>query len=490
MSQTQQARYFIGVDVGTQGARVVLMDSRGGIFGQAEESFPLNDQWKQEQSPHIWWEVCYRLLTSVMADAKRRISLGDVTAIAVTSTSGTVIPLDKNMVPLCDAIMYSDPRSAEEGKYCSEMAVAFHKGGYAGFNASSGLSKIVWFVRKYPAKAQHIAKWVHASDYIMGRLSGAWGVSDHTNVLKTGYDVKGNYWPDYLFSKLNLAREWLPQVVASGTPVGTLSEDIATPLGLSRYVQVVAGMTDGCASQVASGAVRLGAWNTTIGTTLVIKGVTRDQVNDPLNRLYNHRHPEGFWMPGGAANIGADWITKEYGADLLDLNKQAMRLIPTKELAYPLRTEGERFPFISPSARGFSPAGLDRAALYTANLEGVAYVERYAFEMIEALSGEKVKAVYTAGGGSKSEAWLKIRSNVLGLPLYKMRHVSGAVGAAILAASKTFFSSLTEAAQAMTQIENEIMPQQSLVKTYDDSYKKFTSLLKEKGYIEKEPLHA
>src|SRR5690606_36000694 len=42
----------------------------------------------------------------------------------------------------------------------------------------------------------------------------------------------------------------------------------------------------------------------------------------------------------------------------------------------------------------FSPAGLDRVKLFAANMEGVAYIERYAFELIESLSGEKVGTIY------------------------------------------------------------------------------------------------
>lgn len=61
-------------------------------------------------------------------------------------------------------------------------------------------------------------------------------------------------------------------------------------------------------------------------------------------------------------------------------------------------------------------------------MEGVAYLERYAYEMIEGLTNEKVKAVFTAGGGSNSETWLKIRSNVLNLPIYKMKYLSGGAG--------------------------------------------------------------
>jgi sugar (pentulose or hexulose) kinase len=51
---------------------------------------------------------------------------------------------------------------------------------------------------------------------------------------------------------------------------------------------------------------------------------------------------------------------------------------------------------------------LSKAERFTANMEGVAYLERYAYELIEHLSGEQVNAVYTAGGASNSDAWLTI----------------------------------------------------------------------------------
>ena len=283
-----------------------------------------------------------------------------------------------------------------------------------------------------------------------------------------------------------MKKEWLQQVVPSGTPIGTLEPALAGELGLSSSVQVAAGMTDGCASQVASGAVNLGDWNTTIGTTLVIKGVTKEEIKDPEGRLYSHRHPEGFWMPGGASNTGADWVSADFSDDLEILNQQAEALIPTEYLAYPLRQKGERFPFIAPQARGFEPEEITREQLFAANMEGVAYIERYAFEMIEKLSGEKAQAVYTAGGGSNSDTWLKIRSNVLNLPIYKMRYVSGAAGAAILAASKTYFNSLVEAGRAMTQVEKEVYPDKDLAEKYGLLYKKFVTELLKKGYIREE----
>lgn len=475
-------QYFIGIDIGTQGARVVLIDSEGLIISSAEKIFPLNDEAREEQSPLIWWDACQESLSQLLKEVKN-VDEKNIKAIAVTSTSGTVIPLDKDNKPLHNALMYSDKRSAGQAKRCTDAALKYHNSGYTGFNSSSGLAKMVWFGDAYPAKAEKISKWVHAADFITGMLSNKWGITDYTNALKSGYDVSNFRWPEYLYTQLPLKKEWFPDVVPSGTVIGRIEPNVAVKLGLPAAIEVIAGITDGCASQIASGAMNPGDWNTTIGTTMVIKGVTKNEISDPLGRLYSHRHPEGYWMPGGASNTGADWVTNEFGDDLVNLNHEAQKLIPSNNIAYPLRQAGERFPIISPAARGFEPTGLTKAERFTANMEGVAYLERYAYELIEHLSNEKVNAVYTAGGGSNSNAWLTIRSNVLNKPIYKMKHVSGAVGAAILAASKTHFNSIIEAVKALTVIEKEVHPEKEIVDKYEANYKRFIDIMIEKGYM-------
>lgn len=477
---------FIGIDVGTQGERVVLLDARGTLLGSAEESFPLSGQSREEQSPIVWWDACLRSLQQLLTQTSGETDLRHIRAIAVTSTSGTIIPIDHHYQPLHNAIMYSDTRQEQEGRVCKEAALTYHPHGYTAFNTSSGLPKMLWFINHYPEKAAQLYKFIHAADFITGRLSGRYDITDFTNVLKSGYDVQQERWPEYICRHLPLQPQWLQQVVPSGTPIGGIAPDLAATLGLAEDVLVVSGMTDGCASQIASGAVTPGDWNTTIGTTLVVKGVTKTAINDPAGRLYNHRHPEGYWMPGGASNTGADWITRDFREQLAVLEAQAAALIPTRHLSWPLMQQGERFPFIAPQARGFEAPGLTPAERFAAGMEGVAYIERYAYTLIQQLSGEPVKAVYTAGGGSNSASWLTIRSNVLNLPLYKMKHVTGAVGAAILAASRTCFSNIMEAAASMTQVEKEVRPEQALAAAYEAGYATFIQTLKQKGYIPEE----
>lgn len=483
------APYFLGIDIGTQGARVVLLDAAGEVAAHAEQDFPLSEASRVEQSPEWWWSACKDCIRKLTTDEVHRQAFQELLSIGVTSTSGTMIPLDAENQPLHNALMYSDKRSAEHAAECSKAAIENHNKGMTAFNSSSGLAKMVWFVETYPEKASRIAKWIHAADYITGKLSGKWGITDYTNAFKSGYDVESYEWPEYLYTKLPLKKDWLPQVLPSGAVIGEIGAAVAKELGLSESILITTGVTDGCASQIASGAVKPGEWNTTIGTTMVIKGVTRKEIIDPEGRIYSHRHPEGYWMPGGASNTGADWVTNEFGDQLADYTAAAEKLIPTQWISYPLRQQGERFPMMAPNARGFEPEGLNPEQKFTANMEGVAYLERYAFDLIREFTGEDMLAVYTAGGGSNSDVWLKIRSNVLNLPIYKMKYVSGAVGAAILAASNTYFNTLTEAVEALVTIEKEVLPDPALAQQYQINYLRFLSLMAEKGYI-KNKLHA
>jgi sugar (pentulose or hexulose) kinase len=565
--------YFIGIDVGTQGARVVLLDELGEQFAAENAVFPLTEDSRQEQSPETWWQTCSALMVTLTRGIKNTIDLSKIKAIAVTSTSGTIVPLDQHYNPLHAAIMYSDPRSAKEATWCKDIAVEEVKEGYTAFNASSGLPKMRWFMNEYPSLVPDLHKFVHAADFITGRFCDEYNVTDYTNAMKSGYDLHQDRWPDYIHTKIGIHEKWLQKVRFSGEPVAALKAKLAAEWGLPADVMVTTGVTDGCASQIASGAMNLGQWNTTIGTTLVIKGVTKNEIKDPTGAIYNHRHPAGYWMPGGASNTGADWVSKLFaGQDLQALGAKTAEHLPSSSLVWPLFQLGERFPFVAPTAKGFwirmhnaskdprngtdKPAeehlnddhlnnndvvhaaiernvqandyvgikaetkvniktdpkanveadpgtnveaddkekikgiieeeietyikegsNADNADLFAACMEGVAFIERYAYEKIMQLSGEKVDMIYSAGGGSDSDTWLKIRSAVTRIPVCKMKNVSGAAGAAILAASKTFYNSLQEAAAAMVKPEITINPDLRLADQYDKKYQSFIAEL-------------
>jgi sugar (pentulose or hexulose) kinase len=334
----------------------------------------------------------------------------------------------------------------------------------------------------FPGLGARTHAWRHPVDFLIGRLTGEWTLTDQTTALKSGFDLSQLVWPEELFADLTIDVRRMPQVGVPGQVAGRVDAGAAQETGLPAGTPVMLGMTDGCASQVGAGAVRPGEWNSTIGTTLVIKGTTVAPIVDPLGRIYNHRHPQGYWMPGAASNTGAAWISAWFpDRDLDELDRRAAEVIPTGESTYPLPGTGERFPFVSATATGFGYDGPDDAVRYASALEGVAFLERMAFDLIEELSGERVDAVSTAGGGSAGATWLRIRANVLDRPIRKVRNASAATGAAMIAASGCWYPGLIEAVAAMVELEAVIEPD-TLVDAYRDGYGRFRAELSVRGY--------
>ncbi len=461
----------IGIDVGTQGARVVAHEASGILVGSESERF--GDEWVGEgQDPEDWWRAVDACLGRIMHE------LGDRTidGVSVTSTSGTVLPLDSGWQPVGPALIYSDRRS---GDVASEIDQPFPE---LGMNASWGLPKIVWFERTFPELAERIHAWRHPADFLIGRLTGQWELTDQTTALKSGFELVRNAWPAEVLDALGVDLSKMPVVGTTGDIAGRVTAMAAEETGLPAGTPVMLGMTDGCASQAASGAVRPGAWNSTIGTTLVIKGTTFEPVIDPLGRIYNHRHPQGYWMPGAASNTGAAWISAWFPErDLVELDRLAASVIPTGELTYPLVGIGERFPFVSAVATGFGYDGPDELVHYASALEGVAYLERMAFDLVEELSGERVRVVSTAGGGSAGENWLRIRANVLDRPVRRVRNANAATGAAMIAASGCWYPGLIEAVEAMVELETVVEPD-GLAGAYRMGYERFWEELVRRGY--------
>jgi sugar (pentulose or hexulose) kinase len=190
-------------------------------------------------------------------------------------------------------------------------------------------------------------------------------------------------------------------------------------------------------------------------------------------------------MPGGASNTGAEWIVLDHpGADPRELDEMAFNKAPTRLLRYPLCKRGERFPFIHPQANGFLAGdSADALEIYTAGLEGVAFLERLAYEMLENLGLETGPDVYITGGGAKSTLWSRIRSSVMNRALLRPAITETAMGAAMLAASGSWYVNIGAAAEAMIRIVERVEPVPEWRRVYPERYMAFVEELKRRGYI-------
>jgi D-ribulokinase len=476
----------IGVDLGTQGARAIAVTREGVPVASAREALPAPaghlPAEGHEQDPELWWNAVTTCLRRLASSLPRGTA---VSGMAVDSTSGTVLPVDGKGDPLCAALMYNDARSRDLVPDVRRAGADLEaRLGFA-FDASFALPKILWLARERPEVFARARWFIHAADFITGRLTGDHGISDSSNALKTGYDVLEGRWPAFIDRDLGIPREKLPRIVPPGTPVGRVHARGAASSGLPEGTPVLAGATDGTAAQIASGAVEPGAWNSSLGTTLVVKGITRTLVRDPQGRIYCHRHPDGWWMPGGASNTGAEWVEREFpGEDLQRLNARAVERLPTRIVRYPLARRGERFPFRHSDAEGFTLGRpTDPVDAFAAGLEGLALLERLAYETLIEIGAPVGERIHVTGGGSRSDVWLRVRASALGRTLLRPVVSETAMGAALIAASGVWFGTLSRAARAMVRVDVAVEPDGALQAAYADTYRQFVAELIRRGYL-------
>jgi len=477
----------MGIDLGTSGTRVMVVDPNGQVIAWARTNLKagpaLPAGWR-EQDPLDWWRAlrlaCRRALTDLRSRGRQ---VEEIRAVSVTSTSGTVVLLDGSGSPLRPALMYNDSRAGAEAREVDETGRAlWSRLGYR-MNASFALPKLLWLKRHEPENWERARYVVHAADYLAGRMTGQPGVSDFSNCLKAGYDLVGLRWPTDVLQRLDLDLRLFPAVVAPGESMGSVCAQASAQLGLPQRIPVVAGMTDGCASQIAAGAVQVGAWSTTIGSTLVVKGVSRSLICDPTGAVYCHRHPEGYWMPGGAGNTGGAVLVERFGRRRLSTLSNRSHF-PTSLLCYPLVGKGERFPFLNPQAEGFvfgEPTS--EVELFAAHLEGIACVERLAYDRLKALGAEVSGPVASSGGGGSSPVWLQVRADVLGRTLALPQTPEASFGAAVIAVAHVTGATVSEAAATMVRTVATYEPRSAMVRLYDDRYARFVEALRERQYI-------
>ena len=470
-----------GVDIATANARVQLHDPAGRVVATATRSLPgpVRAGGRSEQDASRWWPAvrdCLAECTSALGSRR-----SEITALAVSATSGTVVLADGNGDPVTPALMYDDRRAVEHARTAAEVGRRRWESTGITPSAGSGLARAAWLCADRPDGAARVC---HTPDLIGWKLTGHPVATDTSHALKSGYDVVAGEWAGEVFDALGVPRELLPEVVRPTAALGRVGSEAAAATGLPEGCTVVAGMTDGCAGQLATGAVDIGQFVTVLGTTLVLKGVSRELVHDPAGAVYSHMHPDGAWLPGGAANIGGSALSDVDPAELAGLDAAAAERGPSTALNYPLRAVGERFPFLAEDATAFRLGQpRDRVDEHRSRLEGVAFCERLGLERLAELGAPAEGPLRTAGGGARSAAWCRIRASVLNRSVLRVHEAGTALGAALLAAAASTHSDLGAAAKAMVPAGNLVEPDEREVEPLEGNYRRFTGELRARGWI-------
>ncbi|NJK55608.1 MAG: FGGY-family carbohydrate kinase [Pleurocapsa sp. SU_5_0] len=411
--------FYLGIDFGTSGARAIAIDRQRNIIDTQQASF---GNIPAHQLAQAWQDTLFELITQIPVKVRKNIH-----AIAINGTSSTVLLCNAAGKPITEPLLYNDSRGQEVLRQVKAIAPNNH----VVISATSSLAKLIWWSKQAYFKQAHY--FLHQADWLAYLLHGKLGISDYHNALKLGYDVDSLCYPQWL-QDLPFSC-FYPQVLTPGAYVGMLTEANRRLNLPSCMVRI--GTTDSIAAFLASGASQPGEAVTSLGSTLVLKLLSRTKVTAAEFGIYSHKLGK-LWLTGGASNTGGAVLRHFFSnQELVQLSAQIDPNLASPLEYYPLIEPGDRFPINDSNLLPqLEPRPQEPVAFLHGLLESMSRIEEAGYQKLQSLGADQLTRVYTAGGGAKNLTWQKIRQRHLKIPIEVAQNTEAAYGSALLAANQ------------------------------------------------------
>lgn len=478
--------YMLGLDVGTSGAKAVLVGADGRAVAAATEEYPLSTPrplWS-EQDPADWWRGSRAAIRRVVADAN--VAADAISAIGLTGQMHGAVFLDERDAVIRPAMLWNDGRTAAQCAAITERVGAERLIAIAGNPALVGFQapKVLWLREHEPEHYARVRRVLLPKDYIRLLLTGdyATDASDAAGTLLL--DLERRDWSDEIVQALEIPREWLPQVYEGPQVTGRLRRAIAEDLGLPDGLPVVAGGGDNAAAAIGTGIIRDGVISASLGTSGVLFAHSSAIRLDPQGRLHAFCHtvPGAYHLMAVTLSAGGafQWLRNTLrelapGVSYDQLVALAEQTPPGAEgLLFLPYLSGERTPHRDPLARG-SFVGLTLrhgiGHMVRAVLEGVVFSLRDGLTIMREL-GLRIDEVRAIGGGARSPVWRQMQADMFGSPITTMAVEEGpAFGAALLAGvGSGVYPSIDRAVATAVATVQTIEPNTPNRTRYDELY--------------------
>lgn len=529
------ATYTIGVDFGTASGRVVICDSSTGIIvsedittykhGVLDKTLPngasLPDNYAL-QHPQDYLDVLHTSIPNALK--KGNIPKEQVIGIGVDFTSSTVIPIDKNGIPLCfknewEAHPHSYAKLWKHHgamKQAESMQQVYDQGSFHFLKNYGESISCEWMVPKLLEVAEEDLElydeatyFVEAIDWISFVLTGNLVRSNCSAGFKAFWD-KDNGFPQSFFDECSplLARLSQTKLVGTvaqvGDKAGELTTDRAELLNLLPGIPVAVGIIDAHAAVLGTGAVDPRTLVMVMGTSTChlllneefvevpgISGSVKDGIIKHMHAYEAGQSAVGDLFAAFVDQMVPESITKEAQ------QKQLPILAYLEEKLHNVKAgstgllaldwhNGNRSPHNLPQATG-GILGLTLQTkpeeIFLALMEATAFGARSIIENYRE-AGLTIDTVVAAGGlPFKNRRLMEIYANVLNQPIrIASTPHAPAVGAAILGAAaagaaRGGYKTVLEASKKMGNTGNEIIyPENETVERYKQLYTQYKRL--------------
>ncbi|WP_181791855.1 FGGY family carbohydrate kinase, partial [Streptomyces phytophilus] len=296
-----------------------------------------------------------------------------------------------------------------------------------GSRISTGMPNAVltWLRTHDPDRVARSRHLLTCGGWLFYRLTGQAAV-DESEAAAPFLDIAARTWSDRLFELYGVewARDLLPPLRDDDHRVTALDSAAAAETGLPEGVPVVLAPYDICATAIGSGAVGAGRACTILGTTLSTEIVTDAPpapgepvgITVPLGVPGHYLRAFPTMSGGDMLDWGAKLLGLSSAAELMELAERGSADTAGVRFMPYLSPAGERAPFFDPAARG-SLTGLSldsgREDVARAVVEGVTLAIRDCL----AASPAEPDLLTLSGGGTRSGFWMRLISDVTGVPV-------------------------------------------------------------------------
>jgi len=488
-SRDESMSIVVGLDVGTQGVKLVALDVMQRRI-VATHGQPLRllagDDGSREQLPE-WWTAAIRGCFAALDPALR----ARITAIGVSGQQHGFVPIDAAGTVLAPAKLWCDTSTQAE---CEQIMAA--AGGAARCIELAGnpilagytASKLPWTRRHRPDVYSRLATILLPHDYVNFWLTGErwmeWGDASGTGWL----DVRTRTWSSPMLAATDPDRDLadcLPPLVPANTCV-PVAPVIASELGLPSGVRVSAGGGDNMMAAIGTGNVAPGVLTMSLGTSGTLFACVDRPLVDAAGRWAAFCSSTGGWLPlicTMNCTVATENVAGAFGFSGREGDAVMSGTRPGADGLVMLPFfNGERTPDL-PRARA-SFQGLDfgnftRGNAYRAAMEGATYALRNGFDALRD-TGPGFSSIRLTGGGSRSAAWRQMVADVFGLPVEVPAQPEGA---ALGAALQALWASATAGGQAdlielvrdhvLMEPELGTLPDSGAAAAYHEAYGRF-----------------
>ena len=312
-------------------------------------------------------------------------------------------------------------------------------------------------------------------DWINFRLTGVRATDRTEASMSFLMDAATGDWSDELLALTGVPRALLAPIRDPLDVIGPLAPDAAGELGLPAGLPVLAGAGDYPAALLGSGVMAPGMASDVTGTSTIITVLHEAPVIDA--EVSNVATVEGNWGSLTLLDAGGDavrWARRAFHTNRRGYDEVTEAAAGAEAGAGGLfflpYLSGERFGKHRNSRAQFF--GLTAAhglpELHRAVLEGVAFSVRLALGALQG-GAPRPERFVAAGGGAKSDLWLRIKASMYGVPYLVPRELEcGVVGAAAMMATAVGHArDLTAAVGRMVAFEREVAPDPGWAARYD-----------------------